>query len=102
VAPAPPILWHSVQLRQHISAYAAIIMETVRDKWTDERLDDLNQRVSDGFNRVDADLRQIRDEIGGLRTEMNIRFDAFQRTMLQLGAGIIATLMASIVSILLG
>jgi hypothetical protein len=28
-------------------------METVREKWTDERLDDLNDRVTDGFRRVD-------------------------------------------------
>jgi hypothetical protein len=31
-----------------------------RQAWTDERLDDLNQRVSDGFRRVDADIRDLR------------------------------------------
>jgi hypothetical protein len=31
-----------------------------RESWTDERLDDLNQRVSDGFHRVDADIRDLR------------------------------------------
>jgi hypothetical protein len=31
-----------------------------RESWTDERLDDLNQRVSDGFQRVDADMRDLR------------------------------------------
>ena len=31
-----------------------------RDSWTDERLDDLNQRVSEGFQRVDADIRDLR------------------------------------------
>lgn len=31
-----------------------------RESWTDERLDDLNQRVSDGFQRVDADIRDLR------------------------------------------
>lgn len=31
-----------------------------RDTWTDERLDDLNQRVSEGFQRVDADIRELR------------------------------------------
>jgi hypothetical protein len=28
-------------------------MQNVRDKWTDERLDDLNGRVADGFRRTD-------------------------------------------------
>jgi hypothetical protein len=40
----------------------------MRESWTDERLDDLNGRVSDGFERVEV---QIRD----LRGEMNERFD---------------------------
>jgi hypothetical protein len=31
-----------------------------REAWTDERLDDLNQRVSDGFQRVDVELRDLR------------------------------------------
>jgi hypothetical protein len=31
-----------------------------RESWTDERLDDLNQRVSEGFQRVDADIRELR------------------------------------------
>lgn len=36
-------------------------MEAVaREGWTDERLDDLNQRVSEGFQRVDADIRDLR------------------------------------------
>lgn len=28
-------------------------MQTMREKWTDERLDDLNERVAEGFRRVD-------------------------------------------------
>lgn len=86
-------------------------MEPVREQWTDERLDDLNHRVSDGFNRIDADLRSIRDEIGSLRAETkseigalraetNARFDALQRTMLQLGGGMIATFVVGFASLL--
>jgi hypothetical protein len=97
-------------------------MEPVKEQWTDERLDDLNHRVSDGFNRIDADLRSIRDEIGSLRaetkseigflrvemgseigalrTETNARFDALQRTMLQLGGGMIATFVVGFAGLL--
>lgn len=31
-----------------------------REAWTDERLDDLNQRVSEGFQRIDCELRDLR------------------------------------------
>ena len=30
-----------------------------REAWTDERLDDLSERVSEGFQRVDADIRDL-------------------------------------------
>jgi len=29
-------------------------MESMRESWTDERLDDLNHKVDAGFDRVDA------------------------------------------------
>jgi hypothetical protein len=57
----------------------------MRQSWTDERLDDLNNRVDDGFRRVDAALRAL-----------NARFDALQRTMLQIGGGVIVALVGLI------
>jgi len=64
-------------------------MEVMRKSWTDERLDDLNHRVDEGFQRVDADMRE-------LRTEMNTRFDSLQRTLLQVGGGVIVALLGLI------
>jgi hypothetical protein len=65
-------------------------MEAVRDKWTDDRLDDLNKRVDAGFTRVDERFGQVDAEFRALRSEMNARFDhmdarfdAMQRTMAQ-------------------
>jgi hypothetical protein len=60
-------------------------MESMRQSWTDERLDDLNNRVDEGFKRVDADLRAL-----------NARFDGLQRTMLQVGGGVIVALVGLI------
>lgn len=41
-------------------------MEAMRNSWTDERLDDLNTRIDQGFNRVEAEIRGVRME---MRTE---------------------------------
>jgi hypothetical protein len=70
-------------------------MQTMRESWTDERLDDLNSKVDRGFDRVDArfdrvDARfervddrfeRVDADIQSLRGEMNARFDTIQRTM---------------------
>ncbi|HMI81394.1 MAG TPA: hypothetical protein VK480_06360 [Solirubrobacterales bacterium] len=34
-----------------------------RETWTDERLDDLVARMDRGFDRVDADIRELRSEM---------------------------------------
>lgn len=65
-------------------------MSAVREKWTDERLDDLNDRVSDGFARLDGDVRELRGEIRELRGEMNGRFDALHKLLLRAAGGTIA------------
>jgi hypothetical protein len=39
-----------------------------RTMWTDERLDDLSQRMDAGFDRVDSDIRELRGDVKELRT----------------------------------
>jgi hypothetical protein len=58
-------------------------MQTMRESWTDERLDDLNDRVSEGFRQVDARFERVEGEIKDLRKEMNARFDSMRRSMMQ-------------------
>jgi hypothetical protein len=65
-------------------------MERARATWTDERLDDLARRVDVGFNRVDEELRAVRAELSSL-----------QRTMLQVGSGMIVAILATLISVLL-
>jgi hypothetical protein len=57
--------------------------------WTDERLDDLANRMDAGFARVDADIRELRAEIGGLRL-----------TLLRVGGGIMIGLVGVIAAVL--
>lgn len=79
------------------------IMETVREKWTDERLDDLKDEVEtlraemrDEFRAVRTEMREefraVRGEIGSLRNEMHAGFESMHRTMVQFGAVLIAAL----------
>ncbi len=50
-----------------------------REKWSDERLDDLDKKVGDGFADVRLEMRsgfvRVDGEIRELRQEMNHRFD---------------------------
>jgi hypothetical protein len=70
-------------------------METMRDSWTDERLDYFRAETAQRFDAVDQRLGKI--EVG--LQDLNGRFDALNRTLLQTGGGIIATLIAGIVSV---
>jgi ribosomal protein L29 len=57
-------------------------MEAMREAWTDDRLDDLNHKVGEGFARVDAGLRtqgtETKSEFDSLRTETKSEFDSLR------------------------
>lgn len=40
-----------------------MVVMAPREKWTDERLDDLNKKVDDGFARVSDDIRELRRHV---------------------------------------
>lgn len=61
----------------------------MRGKWTDERLDDLNARVSAGFNRIDQELRDIRGELRST-----------QRLIVQVGGGMFVTMIIGFLSVI--
>lgn len=63
-------------------------MQTMRETWTDERLDDLNQKVDRGFARVDARFDRVDDRFD----QMNERFEALHRLLVQGGVVIISAL----------
>jgi hypothetical protein len=57
-----------------------VVVMMPREKWTDERLDDLNLKVDRGFEETKAEMREgfarVDGEIKGLRQEMDARFDS--------------------------
>jgi uncharacterized coiled-coil DUF342 family protein len=61
-------------------------MQTMEISSTDKRIDDLNNRTSEGFgrvageiNRLDGDIRELRGDIKGLRGETNEGFTTQRR-----------------------
>lgn len=52
----------------------------MRERWTDDRMDDLVQRVDTGFAQVHDDSKaitaELRSETQVLRADMNKRFDS--------------------------
>jgi hypothetical protein len=70
-----------------------------RVAWTDDRLDDLANRMDAGFARVDADIRELRvelrTEIGALRAEIGV----LRVTLLRVGGGIMVGLVGVIAAI---
>jgi hypothetical protein len=64
----------------------------MRSTWTDSRLDDLNGRVSG----ISGEVRELRKDIRDLRGE----FGALQRTMIQVGGGIIGVLVVGMLGLI--
>jgi hypothetical protein len=67
-------------------------MEAMRSTWTDSRLDDLNGRVGGIAN----EMRELRKDVRDLRGE----FGALQRTMIQVGGGVIGTLIVGMLGLI--
>ena len=84
-------------------------MNAVREAWTDERLDDLNDRVDHGFARVDLRFEQIdqrleqldqrlglvETDLRELRATIEGRFDRLQLGMITFAGAISAAVIAS-------
>ncbi len=64
-----------------------------RVAWTDERLDDLARRMDGGFDRIDADIRE-------LRAELHTEVAGLKATMMWVGGGIMIGLVGVIATLL--
>jgi hypothetical protein len=78
-------------------------MEAMRESWTDRRLDDFAAHTDQRFDQVDKRFDQIDKcldkadiDMRELRTEMNLRFDSMQRSLIQFGGVMIAALIGLI------
>jgi len=58
-----------------------MVVMAPREKWTDERLDDLNKKVDKGFADTKAEIKETKAEIADLRREMKEGFEALRRDL---------------------
>jgi hypothetical protein len=64
-------------------------------------MDDFRAEVNRRFDKFEADVDRRFDEVDRRLDRLEDRFDGLQRTLIVTGGGIIATLIAGIVSVLL-
>lgn len=76
------------------------VMMTPRETWTDQRLDDLNKKVDEGFADTKAEMRgrfdRVEARMDAQFAQMNARFDRMQYTLIGGGAVIVAALIGVI------
>ena len=60
----------------------------VRERWTDERLDEFGKRVDERFDRVDEKFDEVRSEIKEGFAEVDKRFEQVDKRLDRLGVGI--------------
>ncbi|HYH53335.1 MAG TPA: hypothetical protein VD761_04320 [Solirubrobacterales bacterium] len=63
-----------------------------REVWTDERLDDLNKRVDEGFKETREEFRAVRGEMKSEFQAVRGEIAALHRTTFQLFIGMMVTM----------
>ncbi len=71
-------------------------MYDMRESWTDQRLDDFRGEVNRRFDEVDRRF----DKVDGELHRLNDHFAALNRTLLQIGGGVIATMVAGALGVI--
>jgi hypothetical protein len=69
-------------------------MEAMRQSWSDDRLDDLSQRVDLGFQRVDQQLRDLRAEVADRSSRVENQLDRLLLALVVVAGSLIAALVA--------
>lgn len=66
--------------------------EAEMTEWNDRRLDELSKRVDDGFAQMREEFTSVNERIDHL----GMRFDAMQRTLMQVGGGMLVAMIGLI------
>jgi hypothetical protein len=74
---------------------------TMRESWTDERLDDFRGEVNRRFDEAERRTDARFDAVDRRLELLDDRFHSLQRTLIVTGGGMIATLIAACASLVL-
>jgi hypothetical protein len=77
-----------------LARYASVMERTA---WTDERLDDLSRQTDAGFERVDRDMRNLRDDMNAGFADVRGEINGLRTLMLRIGGGIMASVIVAAV-----
>ena len=69
------------------------VMMSPREKWTDERLDDLNAKVDVGFAQMDRRFEKLEAHMDSRFESLEARFGALNRTLIAAAVAIVIALM---------
>jgi tetrahydromethanopterin S-methyltransferase subunit G len=72
-------------------------MEAMRESWTDERLDYFRAETAQRFDAVDKRFDAVERRLEGVESELK----ALNRTLLQLGGGMITILIAGFFGVII-
>ncbi|HEX6687776.1 MAG TPA: hypothetical protein VF085_03830 [Solirubrobacterales bacterium] len=61
---------------------------TVRQNWSDDRIDGLERKIDEGFHHVDQRFDQIDKRLDRVEQEMSTRFNAFELRLGSLEEGL--------------
>ena len=75
---------------------------TPREKWTDERLDDLNKKVDKGFEEMREGFARVDGEFTDLRREMKVEITDLRREMKEGFEGLYRLLVSGAVVTIVG
>ena len=70
----------------------------MRQSWTDDRLDDLSRHMDQRFDNVDGEIATLRTETQESNRELRAEFNALNRTLLQVGGGVVVALIGLLVT----
>lgn len=66
-----------------------MVVMVAREKWTDERLDALDNKVDDGLERLGSDIKDLRWEMNARFDKVDARFDKVDERMFQAAVAIV-------------
>lgn len=58
----------------HYASLMAVMSPPPRESWTDERLDDFKDYVTERFDRIEGDIRELRQAVNQVQRTMVVGF----------------------------